>query len=172
MSFMIFNIVGLNFIIRFLHVAAAMIWIGSIFCDSKKQKHVATVTIITGMILAGLYYQLSFFSNWGINWQIGAGLALMMWINTFFDRPNSRFANLMLAVPTLFFMESASHLPVEVNAEANRFIPAISLAVVILGVEGYILGVKAKHIDSMKKALVAGGILLVALYLTFELTTK
>ena len=196
MSFAIFSSVGWMLILKFIHVACGILWMGTSLQPSQylalaNQKNktrfilwVATATLITGLLHIAGNYSLSFYSSWGISMLLGSALGGVMWMNLFIfilpdpksenlkSSQNFYYTNLILAIPMLFFMEAASHLGIEVNAQSNRWPVLISLILPILFIELCAAFAKGPQLKSIFNAVFCGVILLAIQYLALELLTK
>lgn len=189
----IFSWVGVVLFLKWLHVAVGTLWIGSSFVlpeesfQTKKSKVVflsAHLTLLTGLLHVVGNYNLSFYSAWGISMLLGSALGCLMWLILMFgvnpalkarNQGNFRrwhFTNVLLSIPMLFFMEAASHIFIDVHADSNPLILTGSLALPILLVCLYSGIGKGPQINSLKRAVPLGLVLMILLYVIFELTSK
>lgn len=80
--------------------------------------------------------------------------------------------NTLFSIPMLFFMGASSHLPFSVNPNANLWILAVVLAVIILGIEFNAIKGKTGPMTTIKGVISCGFGLAAVLYFAVELLTK
>jgi uncharacterized membrane protein len=80
--------------------------------------------------------------------------------------------NTMFSIPMLFFMGAASHLPINVNPEANFLALTAVLGVIILALELNALKGKTGPMTTVKGVIHSGLGLTVVIYFIVELMTK
>jgi uncharacterized membrane protein len=80
--------------------------------------------------------------------------------------------NTLFSIPLLFFMGAASHLPLQINPNANLTVLAVVLLVIIGALEVNALKGKTGPITSIKGVIHMGFLLAIVLYAVIEILTR
>lgn len=178
MNLAIFSTIGLIFIVKFFHIILGFVWAGLTVArvqgfstvSSRWILVTSTLTLLTGGLHVAGYWHLSFYSSWGLSVIFGSAIGCLMWLNQFLK--NKESLNLALLVPALFFMETASHLGIDVNPESDRWVLALSVAAPVVLLQAYSMLGKGPQLKGLRSSFAAGLLLLVIQYLAFEILSK
>ena len=179
--------------LRWVHLFFGVMWLGHLYflnfsqsqlspADSGRFRFSALGTMIAGLLYlmirghqvkaAGL-----FGSSWGIFILIGSATGLLMWLNAWFVmRPAANMTavtqeriartsrtNLLLSFPLLFFMEAASHLPLNLSESPKLGLLGLLIVVILGALELNALKGKMGPLKSLVGAIHIGVILTLVL---------
>ncbi|MBI2810666.1 MAG: urate hydroxylase PuuD [Candidatus Melainabacteria bacterium] len=234
MELALFNIDGIMFLLRWLHIFFGVIWIGHLYyfnfvqgaffaeTDASTKSNAiqklvpralwwfrwgAMFTMLTGVTYLAIKGHRDgvgiFMTSWGISFVTGLVLGLLMWAYVWFVIwPNQKIViqsatqvasggqanpaaaaagakaglasrhNTFFSIPMLFFMAAASHLPFQINPNANLAVVAGVVGVLILAAEVNALKGKTGPLTTIRGVITSGFIASALLYTLVEVLTK